>query len=321
MRRPGIVPRWLIFSLFIGLVFSQAAAHEGVRQRPLAGDPIDPKESFQLLVLSGAGGHFHTLLLFPDLTNLFAGTHLGLFRSEDRGRSWRLAASRFSGEDVHALARDPRNGILYAATHRQGLLLSRDGGRRWSDQTHGLPGRDLHALTLDPRRPRILYVWVKGQGLFRSDNGASRWRRVTGPEVLTGVESLAVHPGESDRLYAGTAKGVWVSEDGGQSWHRPNDGLPYRVAGVSIPPWRTDLLFAATLEGAFVGKADGTGWRQLPSHPSWWGLMISFAFLAHRPEVIFGVTHEGVVAARRITGGEWVPVAELPDLNGNLSRK
>lgn len=118
MRRAGIVPGWLVFSLFIGLVASQAAGHEGVRQRPLARDPIDPKESFQFLVLSGAGGHFHTLLLFPDLTTLFAGTHLGLFRSEDRGRSWRLVASRFSGEDVHARAWDPRNGILYAATHR-----------------------------------------------------------------------------------------------------------------------------------------------------------------------------------------------------------
>jgi photosystem II stability/assembly factor-like uncharacterized protein len=321
MRRAGIVPGWLIFSLFIGLVAGQAAGHEGVRQRPLARDPIDPKESFQFLVLSGAGGHFHTLLPFPDLTNLFAGTHLGLFRSEDRGRSWRLAASRFSGEDVHALAWDPPNGILYAATHRQGLLLSRDGGGRWSDHTHGLPGRDLHALTLDPRQPRVLYVWVKGHGLFRSDDGASRWRLVTGPEALTGVESLAVHPAESKRLYAGTAQGVWVSEDRGHSWHRPNGGLPYRVAGVSVPPWRADLLLAATLEGAFVGKADGTEWRRLPSHPSWWGLMTSFAFLAHKPEVVLAVTHEGVVAARRLTGSEWVPAAELPDLDGNLSRK
>ena len=115
--------------------------------------------------------------------------------------------------------------------------------------------------------------------------------------------------------------GVWVSEDGGHSWRRPNGGLPYRVAGVSVPPWRADLLFAATLEGAFVGKADGTEWRQLPSHPSWWGLITSFAFLSDRPAVVFAVTHEGVVAARRLTGGEWVPAAELPDPDGNLSGK
>jgi hypothetical protein len=259
-------------------------------------------------------------LLTPDLRTLFAGTHLGLFLSEDRGLSWRLAASRFSGEDVHALAWDPRGGILYAATHGQGLLLGRDAGRRWS-QANGLPGRDLHALALDPGQPRVLYVWVVGHGLFRSDDGANRWRRVAGPDALTGVESLAVHPGESGRLYAGTAKGVWVSKDGGHRWSLPAGGLAHRTAGVSVPPWRPDLLLAATLEGAFAGTADGAEWKPLPSHPSWWGLVTGFTFLSHEREVVFAVTHEGVVAAWRLAGAEWVPAAELPIGDGSLSRK
>lgn len=321
MRGASLIPRVLVVSLLMGLVAAgQVRGHEGFHQRPVAKGAIDPAQSFQFLVLSGAGGHFHTLHLFPDLKPLFAGTHLGLFRSEDRGLTWRLAASRFSGEDIHALAWDPRTGILYAATHRQGLLLSRDGGRRWNDLTQGLPGRDLHALALDPRQPQTLYVWVIGHGLFRSDDGAGRWRKVTGPDVLTGVESLAVHPEESERLYAGTAKGVWVSEDGGRRWHFPDGGLPYRTAGVSVPPWRPDLLLAATLEGAFVGRSDGTGWIPLPSRPSWWGVITGFAFLSDRPEVVFVVTHEGVVAARRLSGAEWVPAAELWNLDGNLSR-
>lgn len=322
MRRDGLVPWWFVVSLLIGLMAAgPSAGHEGSPGRPVAKGPIDPTQSFQFLVLSGAGGHFHTLLFSPDLKALFAGTHLGLFRSEDRGLTWRVAASRFSGEDVHALAWDPRGGILYAATHGQGLLLSRDEGRRWSGSTHGLPGRDLHALAPDPRQPQTLYVWVMGQGLFRSDDGASCWRRVTGPDVLTGVESLAVHPEESERLYAGTSKGVWVSMDGGRQWRLPAGGLPHRTAGVSVPPWRPDLLLAATLEGAFVGKADGTAWKPLLSHPSWWGLMTGFAFLSHRREVVFAVTHEGVVAVRRLAGNDWVPAAELPIRDWSPTRK
>ncbi len=321
MRGAGLVPRWVTFGMLIGLVAANpVVGHERPHQRPAAQGLIDPAQSFQFLVLSGAGGHFHTLLLSPDLRTLFAGTHLGLFRSEDRGLSWRLAASRFSGEDVHALAWDPRGGVLYAATHGQGLLLGRDAGTRWH-HAEGLPGQDLHALALDPRQPHSLYVWVVGHGLFRSDDGATRWRRVAGPAVLTGVESLAVHPEQSEQLYAGTAKGVWVSEDGGRRWRLPAGGLPHRTAGVSVPPWRPDLLLAATLEGAFVGKADGTEWKPLPSHPSWWGLMTGFAFLSHGPQIVFAVTHEGVVAAWRLTGGEWVPAAELPIGDGSLSRR
>lgn len=319
MRGAGLVP--VALSMLIGLVAaSPTAGHERPHQRPAAQGPIDPAQSFQFLVLSGAGGHFHTLLPVPDLRTLFAGTHLGLFRSGDRGLRWRLAASRFSGEDVHALAWDPRGGILYAATHGQGLLLGRDAGMRWH-QADGLPGPDLHALALAPRQPDILYVWVVGHGLFRSDEGANRWRAMAGPEALTGVESLAIHPEQSERLYAGTAKGVWVSEDGGRRWRLPAGGLPHRTAGMSVPPWRPDLLLAATLEGAFVGKADGTEWKPLPSHPSWWGLITGFAFLSQRPQMVFAVTHEGVVAAWRLTGGEWVLAAELPIRDWSLTRK
>lgn len=289
-----------------------AGAHESPLKRPIARGPIDPKQPFQFLVLSGAGGHFHSLLLSPGLTRLFAGTHLGLFRSEDRGLTWRLAAPRFSGEEIHGLAREPETGVLYVATHGQGLLLSRDGGKTWGGRSDGLPGRDLHALALDPRSPQVLYVWVVGHGLYRSDDGGGRWGRVANAQVLAGVESLAVHPNKSKRLYAGTTRGVWLSDDGGRHWRFPSEGLPNRTAGVAVTLGRPDLLFASTLEGAFVGTADGTGWEPLPSPPPWWGLPIGFAFLADQSDVMFVVTHEGVVAARRLAGGEWTPVANLP---------
>lgn len=315
MSRSGcrrVLRRALTWALLLVIsAAGQAEVHESPHQRPTLKGPIDPKQSFQFLVLSGAGGHFHTLLPFPDLKTLFAGTHLGLFRSDDRGLTWRLAASRFSGDDVHALARDPKSGTLYAATHRQGLLLSRDGGRQWRRHTPGLPGRDLHALALDPRHPQILYVWVVGHGLFRTDDRGNGWKQLTGSDTLTGVESLAVHPEESERLYAGTAKGVWMSEDGGRHWRFPDGDLSYPTAGVAVPQWRPTLLFAATLEGAFVGNVDGTAWTRLPPHPSWWGPVIGFAFLPDRPETVFVVAHEGVVAARRLAAGDWTPLASL----------
>lgn len=298
-------------ALIVLFVAGQAETHEAPHLRPTPQGPIDPKQSYQFLVLSGAGGHFHTLLLSPDLRTLFAGTHLGLFRSEDRGLTWRLSAPRFSGEEVHGLARDPRKGIIYAATHGQGLLQSHDGGRHWRECSRGLPARDLHALALDPRPPHLLYVWVVGYGLFRSDGCQGPWSQMTGAHTLTGVEGLAVHPQESERLYAGTEKGIWVSSDGGRHWEFPEGGLPHRTAGLAIPPWRPDLLFAATLQGAFVGKTDGTGWEPLPPHPHWWGPLISFAFLPNLPDSVFVVSHEGVVAARELAGGDWMPVAQM----------
>lgn len=301
-----------LFSIGLILLFAAglAGAHEAPHLRPGPQGAIDPKQSYQFLVLSGAGGHFHTLLLTPGLRTLFAGTHLGLFRSEDHGLTWRLAASRFSREEVHGLAMNPRKGIIYAVTHGQGLLQSHDGGRHWRECAGRLPGRDLHALALDPRPPHLLYVWVVGYGLFRGSGCAGRWSQMTGASTLTGVEGLAVHPQESERLYAGTDKGIWVSNDGGKHWQFPEGGLSHRTAGVAVPPWRPDILFAATPEGAFTGKTDGTGWKPLPPHPSWWGPLITFAFLRNRPNRLFVVSHEGVVAVQDFPGGEWAPLAQ-----------
>jgi hypothetical protein len=148
-----------------------------------------------------------------------------------------------------------------------------------------------------------------GQGLFRRDGGSQGWRRVAKADALSGVESLALHPVRSNRLYAGTAKRVWLSDDGGARWWLPDGGLRHRTAGIALPSWNADLLVAATLEGAFVGRADGTSWRPLAASPNWWGVPIGFVFLAERPETVFIVTHEGVIAVGRIPGNGWVPIS------------
>lgn len=144
---------------------------------------------------------------------------------------------------------------------------------------------------------------------------------MAGARALPGVESLAVHPEAPDRLYAGTPKGIWISENRGQEWRFPEGGLPHQAAGVSIPPWAPHLLFAATLEGAFVTTIDGGDWKRLPAHPSWWGPITSFAFLPDKPDLVFAVTHEGVVAARRLSGGDWIPVPELFERDGSRGER
>src|SRR5260370_36374287 len=133
----------------------------------------------------------------------------------------------------------PRD-VVYTATHGHGLLISRDRGMRWTSHASGLHSRDLHALALDPERPRILYVWVNGYGLFTSEDAEDHWERLRGPEVLAGGESLALHPREPGRLYAGTANGVWGTEDDGRGWRIPAGELPHKNAGVASTPCRPD---------------------------------------------------------------------------------
>jgi hypothetical protein len=304
--------RSAVAALAIALVASvgPAATHEGHdHPTPDATAAIDPSRTYPYGLVAAGGGHFHALLVMPGLTTMFAGTHVGLFRSDDLGLTWRLTAPGFSGDDVHAIARDPRTGALYVASHGQGVLVSRNDGGSWRDDSSGLPGRDVHALALDPGGAGGLYVWAVGHGVLHRAPGSRRWQSLARPDSLADVESLATSPGDPPRLYAGTAGGVWVSKDGGRHWQQPKAGLHRRTGGVAVAPSWPDRLFAATLDGVFVGRADGTGWRPLPPSPAFWGPIAGFAFLEGRPGLMFGVAHDGVVAVRALTDGEWTPLA------------
>jgi hypothetical protein len=295
------------------LTVNAVLAHDGPhRDGAPPAERIDPSRVYPFAVVAGGGGHFHVLQIMPGARRLFAGTHLGLFVSEDRGLTWRLAAARFSGVDVRAVARDQRTGALYAATRGHGLLVSRNGGGRWVNDSRGLPGSDVHALALDPGEPHPMYVWSVGHGLFARRTERAAWERLAGPDALPGVESLAVDPRDPERLYAGTARGVWVSRDGGRAWTLPPDGLRDRTAGIAVVPYRPDTLLAATFDGVFAGRADGTGWTPVEAAPSWWGPIVGFAFVAARPDTVFAVAHEGPVVTRSLDGGPWEPLAPAP---------
>jgi len=298
--------RYVLVAALTMLTVAYAAAHDAPHPRTAPARRIDPSVLYPAGVVSGGGGHFHALLALGSGVPLLAGTHLGLFRSDDRGRTWRLAAARFSGEDVHAVAGS--RSALYAATHGQGLLVSADGGVRWRDDSSGLPGRDLHAIAVDPRAPDGVYAWVVGHGLFYRKARRQRWESRAGARTLADVNSLAVHPEDPARLYAGTTKGVWVGDDRGGHWRLPRGGLALHTAGVAVPPARADLLLAATLDGAFIGAPDGTRWRPMSPGPDWWGPLVGFAFVATTPTRVMAVFHEGIVAARPLDSGAWMPL-------------
>lgn len=290
---------------------SVASAHDGSHPagpaRPIR---IDPTQSYRFDVVAAAGGHFHALLATNG--GLLAGTHLGLFGSEDRGLTWRLVDRRLGGVDVHALARDATSGRLFAATH-DGLFVSDDGGRRWRDDSRGLPGRDLHALTVDRSTPANVYVWEVRHGLLKQTASSKKWEHRAKSDLLPPVESLAVNPADQQRFYAGTAKGVWVSHDGGRRWARPVGGLYLRAAGVIVLPGNPGRLLAATIDGVFEGVDDGERWRRLPSPPSFWGPLVAFALCPVQRDGLLAVSHEGVVA-RHASGDEpWVPLPLAAD--------
>lgn len=79
---------------------------------------------------------------------LYAGTApAGLFRSEDRGRSW-----------------GPVEGLNHHRSRK--------------DWAPGAGGQCLHSIQIDPHDPRRMYVAISAAGAFRSDDGGERWKPI-----------------------------------------------------------------------------------------------------------------------------------------------
>jgi photosystem II stability/assembly factor-like uncharacterized protein len=165
--------------------------------------------------------HVHSLAMDSGGQTLFLGTHAGLFRSDDRGRSWKKVSvgTKHAHLDVMDIAPEPREPKrIYIATHEAGVLKSTDGGQTWKDASSGLGGADVHGLAVDPTMPFKLHAAVrdKGEGIYRTTDKGSKWVRVDdGPQgEIKVLRSVNIPTGMGGIfLYAGTSRGLQRSPD------------------------------------------------------------------------------------------------------------
>jgi photosystem II stability/assembly factor-like uncharacterized protein len=197
---------------------------------------------------------YHSLLVAPaDASSLVLGTHHGLFRSADGGRTWEEAS--LAGQDAMNLAR-AKQGVVWAAGHNV-LAKSEDGGQNWQDaRPDGLPSLDVHGFAVDPRDPRTLYAAIAGQGLFRSNDGGLSFGPIS-REVGPGVMALAILP--DGRILAGEMEqGLMVSADAGRTWQRTLDA---GLMGLAVNP-KDPRRILATGPGILLSRDGGKTWVQ-----------------------------------------------------------
>ena len=166
--------------------------------------------------------HVHALTFDAEGRALWLGTHAGLFRSENGGRTWEkvpLLADGSHGPDVMNVTPHPAEpDVLYVGTHEAGVLKTTSAGKAWSAANTGLRGLDVHGLAIDPNAPSKLHALVReaGAGLYRTTDSGQKWVRVDdGPAGETKVlASVNLPTGMGGIfLYAGTGEGLQLSAD------------------------------------------------------------------------------------------------------------
>jgi photosystem II stability/assembly factor-like uncharacterized protein len=193
---------------------------------------------------------------------------LNLFRSEDRGSTWRLTnvpvargcccRQVAATSDQHAYA----SSLCPGSSSSPALLETQDGGRNWTALPLDLTFVDT--FVVDPREPGTLYAGNAHEGtdvgLRKSVDGGATWFAPSEQFAERQVGSIAIGRGRIYLATAGESAGIVVSRDGGAVFSPAADGLEQRVVTSVIAGAKDRCGAYAIVEGRRVFRTiDGGG--------------------------------------------------------------
>ncbi len=144
----------------------------------------------------------HALAVSPALPGtVFLATRMGLFRSDDRGETWReLGIGAYSpltyARDVKVSEHDPQclfGAFSRAATSEAGSLYrSTDMGESWSRFDNGVEiDSTLMIVAESASDPDRVWCGARGGRTFGTEDGGSSWVQIDLPDGVEGVYAMA----------------------------------------------------------------------------------------------------------------------------------
>ena len=194
----------------------------------------------------------------------------------------------------------------------------------------GPEGGTAYTLAIDPHDHSVVYAGTNG-GVFKSIDSGAHWSPVNAGLPMPGsaeqlggpyVFSLAIDPLNTATVYAGVSfagnvlfaepmgRGVYKSDDGGNSWHAANTGIEDRIVyALAIDPVTPTTLYGVgQVDPARHGPSDV--FKSTDGGASWSLSVPMFAsYLAIDPQApatvyagIFKTTNGGTIWAQMSVG-------------------
>ncbi|HEY6446500.1 MAG TPA: hypothetical protein VIY53_08575 [Acidobacteriaceae bacterium] len=212
-----------------------------------------------------------------DGKTLYAGAQV-VFRSEDRGRTWKAISPDLTRNDqekqqssggpvvkdnsgaeyydtilvIAPASKDPKT--IWAGTDDGEVQVTRDGGATWKNVTAAIPNLPawsrIESIDVDPEDGGAVTIAVDAHFsgdfkpyLFRTSNYGAAWHSITG-----NLPGACAHVVRRDlrnphMYYAGLENGLYVTWDSGAHWYLFGLGLPNAaVYDVQLNAETNDLV-------------------------------------------------------------------------------
>lgn len=248
-------------------------------------------------------GRIADIVIHPEDTGtwLVAVGSGGVWRTDNRGTTWRSLFDGQGSYSIGCLTLDPRDpNTIWVGTgenvggrhvgYGDGIYRSRDGGQTWENL--GLRETEhISRIIVHPDDPGTVYVAAQGplwngggqRGLFMTTDGGQTWTNVLSAGEYTGVTDVVMQPGNPDVLVAATHQrlrdvaglvnggpetAIHKSTDGGRTWRQVTTGLPTEdmgKIGLGFCPHDPRTVYAA-IE---LSRRTGGFWRSTDAGESW----------------------------------------------------
>jgi len=208
----------------------------------------------------------HAVEIDPcDDSTVYAGSVAGLYRSDDKGKSWYVLSDE--GLVINTIVLHPqRPQRIVVGIEGDGVYVSNDRGQSFQRTSDGLHNLRITTIAPDPFvKDRVYAAVVFGganSGIYRSDDAGRTWEKASRtalPEVLS--LTIATEADAEVKFLAGTEKGVFWSGDAIEWTQAEPSSFPIRVDEVLR--FNRTRAFAATAEGVFTSRDAGKTWYRL----------------------------------------------------------
>ncbi|HEV8618215.1 MAG TPA: hypothetical protein VGQ70_01865 [Candidatus Udaeobacter sp.] len=139
------------------------------------------------------------------------------------------------------------------------------------------------AAAREPSGKITVFVGAASGGVWKSDDGGTRYRPVFDEQPVQSIGAIALDPKNSKNVWVGTGEswtrnsvsignGVYKSTDGGETWTHVGLENSERVAKVAVSPKNSDTVYAAVPGPLWSDSADrglyktedgGKTWKQI----------------------------------------------------------